>query len=108
MDEELVYYSNGENILLCDTNNKFIYYSKVNFYSEGYYSMINSSYFSSSVFIPNVISSYFINQNVEKTCELFAAPKKWLVENNYKVCSKPERKKKSFKLKNKNNGKSSI
>lgn len=108
MDEELIYYSNGKNILLCNTNNEFIYYCRVNFYSEGYYSMINSSYFSSSVFIPNIISSYFINKNIEKTCELFAAPKSWLKENNYNVCSKPERKKKSSKLKIKNNGKSSI
>ena len=66
MEEELIYYSNGENILFCNTNNQFI---------------------------PKIVESYFINKNLENTCELFSAPKKWLIENNYDVISKPKKNK---------------
>ena len=97
MEEELIYYSNGTNILFCNTNNQFVYYCKICLYINNTYSVINSKYYSSYIFIPNVIESYFINKHIENTCELFSAPKKWLNENNYKVISKPEKSKLKIK-----------
>ena len=93
MEEELIYYSNGENILFCNTNNQFVYYCKICYHSSNIYSVINSIYYSSDKFIPKIVESYFINKNLENTCELFSAPKKWLIENNYDVISKPKKNK---------------
>ena len=67
MEEELIYYSNGENILFCNTNNQFVYYCKICLYINNTYSVINSKYYSSYIFIPNVIESYFINKHIENT-----------------------------------------
>lgn len=96
MNEEVVTYFDGKDVLLCSTNNDFIYHAKTFYYDKGYFSLTNSKYFSCKQFIPKLVTSVFITKNIENCCELIAAPKDWLIKNNFTIYEKPEKKKRKI------------
>lgn len=91
--QELIYYNKNtkESALVGKT---FLYEVCVNLYHKKYYSQIKKEWYSSLVSI-KYIPSVFINKNIEITCELHAAPIDWLIENNFEVWVKPEKKKRN-------------
>ena len=66
---------------------------------ENVYNMANHRYFTSEKEIPNIIRFLKINSYIEVHCYLYSAPKKWLINNNFILYVKPEKKKRIIKNK---------
>lgn len=82
-----LYLKNKEAVLL-DSENRFIYEVFVFVHFPGQTSMANHKYFISNKEIKGIIPSFYINKNIEIVCELYAAPKNWLIENEYTLYTK--------------------
>ena len=95
-----LYINKGRGVLL-DTENRFIYEVMVYVMFEGIYMLVNSTLYASKTEILNIIDSYFINKHVELCCSMYAAPKNWLIDNEFVPYVK---KKKVKKLKVVENG----
>jgi hypothetical protein len=83
-----VYVKDDQSALINDCG-YFIYevFTFVQF--ENVYNMANHRYFTSTKEIPNIIRFFKINPYIEVQCYLYSAPKKWLIENNFILYSKP-------------------
>ena len=103
LSERTLYVKDKQTVLV-DTS--FIYETCVYLYHKGYFSLINSKFYSSPKEINGVVESFFIKKNVEICSELFAAPEQWLIDNQFTRYVKPTKMKKvTNKVKNKGNGK---
>lgn len=92
--QELIYYNkNTKQSAL--VGKKFVYEVCVNLYHKNYYSQIKSTYYMSLEPINNFVPSLFINNNIEITCELHTAPIDWLIDNEFEIWVKPEKKKRN-------------
>ena len=80
-----------------DNCNRFIYEVSVYVKYENIYSMANHKYFSSEKEIPNVIEKINVNKFITIFCEMYSAPMDWIIENDYKLYIKPEKKKRKKK-----------
>ena len=65
-------------------SNVFIYESNVYLYQQNRFSLINKSYYKYSSELP-IVSSFWKSSNIEICCNLYAAPKNWLINNNFKL-----------------------
>ena len=95
LSEDIIYYKKDtkETALV---RHIFIYEVCINLYYKNYFSQIKNEIYSSPKpinFVPNV----FINKHTQITCELYAAPLDWLVDNNFKIWVKPEKPKRICK-----------
>lgn len=94
-----IYHKDGKFIRI-DNCNRFIYEVSLYVKYQNIYSMINHKYFSSNIEIPNVIDQININNNITIYCEIYSAPKSWIIDNEYVLYVKPEKKKRIKKQKN--------
>lgn len=102
--ESELYIKNGE-IILVDIGGSFVYETSVYLYYKNYFSLSNKKYFSSPKPIDGVVGSFFKTKNIEICSELYAAPKQWLIDNEFTRCVIPEKIKKVTKVKNKKDDK---
>lgn len=63
----------------------FVYSTTINLYSKRYFFQINQVYYSSKIEIKNIVPSFWKNKHFEICTELYAAPKSWLIENDFKL-----------------------
>ena len=85
---------------------KFVYCTELYSYSDGTYFLLRKEYFSCESEIENIVSSYWIQPGLQFHCELYAAPKTWLLKNNYMLyvpTEKPKRIKKKKENESNNN-----
>jgi len=91
MVEEI--YVKGDQFVRIDECNRFIYEVSVYVKYQNIYSMVNHKYFSSDKEIVTFIDKVVINQFTTIYCELYSAPKEWIIENEFTLYIKPEKKK---------------
>lgn len=91
-----IYIKENQAVLL-DNCGRFIYEVFVFVKYKNIFSTVNHRYFSSETEIKNIISSYQYNEFIEIYCELYSAPLKWLLDNEFVVYVKPEKKKRNYK-----------
>ena len=84
--ENITYVKNGIAVLAYST---FVYVSEVYVFYNKYFSLINKQYYKSSTEIEGVVGIFWKNKNTQICSELYAAPKKWLEDNEYKLYEKP-------------------
>lgn len=89
----MIRYTNGENLVYVDKEERFIYEVSVNIWYKGLYSMYKNTLYISKKYIPNIIESYFLTKYIEIFTTLHSAPISWLNKNNYILYVKPEKKK---------------
>ena len=89
---EPVYFKEKESILV-DTCNRFIYEVFIFIIYENIFSMADHRYFSSEIEIPNVVNTTYIDKYTEMDCSLYSAPMSWIIENDFILYIKPEKKK---------------
>lgn len=77
-----LYVNKGKGVLL-DTEGRFIYEVSVNVIFDGIFILVNSTLYASKIEILDIIELYHINKHVELCCSLYAAPKNWLIDNNF-------------------------
>jgi hypothetical protein len=93
-------YIKDNKIVLVDSECRFIYEVLVYVWYDNIFSLANSKIFTSVIEIPNIIESYFIDKHIEFFTFLYAAPKKWLVDNDFIEYIYPEKKKRIKKEEN--------
>lgn len=71
---------NNDSVFIGD---EFVYEVSVNCYSKNYFCKVNSKTFLSSKPI-DFVESFFINPNIEISCELIEAPLQYLTNLGYK------------------------
>jgi len=81
MSNEL-YVNKGQGILL-DIEGRFIYEVSVHVIFNGVFILVNSTLYASKTEILNTIETYPINKHIELCCSIYAAPKNWLIDNNF-------------------------
>lgn len=91
------FYINNDKAIRLDSCDRFIYEVTVFVWYENIYSMINHKYFSSEVEIEGIIENHFITPKIEICCEIYSAPKRWLIENDFILYIEPEKKKRKKK-----------
>lgn len=74
-------YVKGDEVVF--VGNTFIYEVCVYNYFKNYFSLVNSAFYESPVFIEKTVRSIFVNQYTEIYCELYQAPKEHLEEYGY-------------------------
>ena len=84
---------------LADDCKRFIYEVSTFVRYENIYNMANHNLFTSEKEIPNIVRSFQMTSYIEVQCELYAAPKEWLLENGFILYVKPEKKKRTLKIK---------
>lgn len=99
-----LYTKNGESVLV-DIGGSFIYETSVYLYYKNYFSLSNKKYFSSSKPIDGVVGSFFKTKNIQICSELYAAPKQWLIDNEFIRYVIPEKIKKVTNTKSKKDDK---
>lgn len=87
------FYIKDKQAVKVDSCNRFIYEVMVFVYYENIFSMAQHKYFSSETYIENIIESYYKSPNIEICCELYSAPKDWLIDNDFILYVEPEKKK---------------
>lgn len=92
-------YIKDDQIVLQDICNRFIYEVFVFVHHKNIFSTINHKYFSSQVEIPNIIENYQIADYITVNCTMYTAPLRWLLDNNFELYIKPEKKKRISKKK---------
>lgn len=97
MNDKKVLYVKGKQSALIAC--QFVYETHVYLRYKGYFSLVNSKYFSCNKEIENIVESFRINSHVEICTELYAAPKKWLIDNGYVEYQKPIKITRSKKIK---------
>lgn len=82
-------------------NINFVYVTTVNLYANKYFSQVNKTYYESKTEIKNIVSSLWKNKHIEICTELYGAPMKYLVENDFKLYEViPKNKKQKSEQKN--------
>lgn len=84
---------------LVDDCKRFIYEVATFVRYENIYNMANHNLFTSEKEIPNIVRSLQITSHIEVSCDLYAAPKEWLLENGFILFVKPEKKNRTLKKK---------
>lgn len=87
-----MYVKNNQTVFI-DPEERFIYEVYVFIWYENIRSLGNHKFFYSKVEIKNIIESYFINKYIEVYTVLHSAPKEWIIENDFILYVKPEKKK---------------
>jgi hypothetical protein len=87
-----IYVKEGQ-VVLQDICNRFIYEVFVFVHHKNIFSTINHKYYSSEVEIKNIIENYKVTENITVNCEMYSAPLKWLLDNEFQLYVKPEKKK---------------
>lgn len=77
------FYLKNKECVLINPNNDFLYEVFVFVHFKGQTSLANHKYFVSKKEIKNIVTSYYINKNIEIVCELYSAPKNWLENNDF-------------------------
>lgn len=88
-----IYYVKDNKSVVLDSCGRFIYEVMVFVQYENIVSMARHEYFSSNIEIPNIIDSYNVNKYVRIECYLYSAPKEWILDNDFMLYVKPEKKK---------------
>lgn len=86
-------YRKENSFVRVDTCNRFIYEVTLYVFFENICNQVQHKYFSSEKEIPKIVSEFNINNNMVVYTELIYAPKRWLIENDYQLYVKPEKKK---------------
>jgi len=92
-------YVKDDQSCLIDDCNRFIYEVFVFSQFENVYSLSNHKYFTSKKEIPNIIRLLKITPYISIECDLYSAPLKWLIDNNFILYKEPEKKKRIIKNK---------
>lgn len=92
-----MFYIKDKEAIRPDNCNRFIYEVMVFVWHSGIYSMVNHKYFHSDKEILGVVKSYFVTSEIEIYCELYSAPKQWLIENDYIEYIEPIKKRNKIK-----------
>lgn len=100
MKREDVYIKDKQSALI-NKCGQFIYEVLVYVRFENIFNLANHQLFSSDKEIKNIVSPVYISPHIEIQCYLYSAPKRWLIDNNFILYVKPEKKKRI--LKNKEN-----
>lgn len=98
-----LYYKDKKGVLI---SNQFIYEVLVYIYFDNFMSLAESKLFYSSIEIKNVVHLTKISNNIQIECELYAAPKQWLLDNNYIKYEKLKKNEKGSKIIKSNSRKS--
>lgn len=76
-------YIKGDQSILVNDDNKFVYESSVYMYYKNRVSLVKKKYYSSNKEIEGIIESFFKTPHIQLCSELYSAPKKWLEENGF-------------------------
>jgi hypothetical protein len=95
---EDIYVKEGQ-VALVDNCNRFVYEVFVFVQHKNIFSTANHKYFSSEKEIKNIVSIYQHDEYIQTCCDLYSAPLKWLIENDFTLYVKPEKKKRIYKKK---------
>jgi hypothetical protein len=95
--ENIIIYGKNKKTVIASKFGGFIYECSIFLHYKNYYSQINKKYFSSNLFIENIVESFYITKNIEMCSELYSAPEKWLIDNGYRIYIKPVKKSKKKK-----------
>lgn len=87
-----IYVKEGRAVLQ-DICSRFIYEVFVLAHHENIFSTINHKYFSSEKEIKNVIENYQVTEYISINCEMYSAPLRWLLDNDFELYVKPQKKK---------------
>jgi hypothetical protein len=90
LPEYTTYIKNGQTVLV-DSSHLFVYQTCVYAFYKGYFSLCNSQFYSCHKEIQGVVGSFFKTPHIQICSELFAAPEKWLIDNEYVIYSRPEK-----------------
>ena len=93
-----IYVKEGRTVFM-DNCNRFIYEVFVFVQHKNIFSTVNHKFFSSEKEIKKVIENYKVTENITINCELYSAPIRWLLDNDYDLYVKPEKKKRNYKKK---------
>ena len=91
-----VYVKEDQSSLINDCGG-FIYEVCTFIQYENIYNQANHKYFTSDKEILNIIRFYKITPYIEIQCYLYSAPLWWLIENDFTLYKKPEKKKRIIK-----------
>jgi len=75
-------YQKNNQFVYEDACNRFIYEVFTFIKIDNIFSMAGHEYYTSEQEI-NYIETIYIDEYIEINCELYSAPKKWLIENDY-------------------------
>lgn len=84
-------YIKDEAQVFADSENRFIYEVLVYVWFNNGISLANSKLFASAKEIKTIIESYFVDNNIEFFTTLYAAPKSWLLKNDFVVYEKKKK-----------------
>lgn len=102
--KEELYHNRDNDFIFINKNNCFVYEVRIFCHYKGYYGLIDDKHYSSNVIIPNIVRRFKKDSHTEICCSLLAAPLSWVLENDYILYVKPD--KKIATIKTKKNGKS--
>jgi len=92
MYQEEIYHNRNGELVLVNKYNFFVYEVRIFCRYKGYYGLINDVHYSSNVVIPNIVSRFKRDAHSEICCSLLAAPISWLMDNDYILYVKPDKK----------------
>jgi hypothetical protein len=92
----MILYHKGKSGVLLDNCNRFIYEVAIIVTFDNFLSTPLIKYFSSDKYL-EVVSEIKLNKYTIMEIELYSAPLRWLLDNNYIPYKKPEKKKRILK-----------
>lgn len=94
-------YEKDNQFIYVDDCNRFIYERYIFVRFENLFSTADYQRYSSDVEIKGIIKHIYIGSYIEIVSELISAPLRWLIDNDFVVYVKPEKKKRKYTKKKK-------
>jgi hypothetical protein len=85
-------YIKDDQVVLLDKCGRFIYEVFVTVKFENIFSIANHKYFTSDIEILNIVRCHEVSPYIKVECDLYSAPLKWLIKNDFILYIKPEKK----------------
>lgn len=83
-DKKQKEYIKKQELIVSNNLSIFIYEVSVYIHFKNLFFLANSKMYSSKVPITNIVQDYWKNKHIQICCNLYSAPEKWLLENDYK------------------------
>lgn len=101
----MVYYKDNQFVYV-DSCNRFIYEVYIFVKFENTFSTARFTRYSSDTEIKGIIKTTYVGDFIEIDCSLYSAPLRWLIDNDFAVYVKPEKKKRKYTKKKEDGQKS--
>jgi hypothetical protein len=90
--------------VLEDSENRFIYEVAVYLSYKNVFSMVKNKLYASTKEIENIVECFRLNKYISIYCDLYAAPKEWLISNEFIPYVKKPKNEKQKEVPNKRGG----